>query len=132
MPAKHEPLGTPTDLGASATRDISAALTGLLADVFALYVKTKNFHYAERSALPRLSSAARRARRSDLCHDDDRQAGSWNRWHDASLDRADARQQQIPRQHEPYVTPQDMLSELRGATTSHSICARPTACDESP
>lgn len=38
-------LGTPTDLGADATRDISAGLTGLLADVFALYVKTKNFHW---------------------------------------------------------------------------------------
>lgn len=28
-----------------ATRDISAALNGLLADVFALYLKTKNFHW---------------------------------------------------------------------------------------
>ena len=34
-----------TDLGADATRDISAALNGVLADVFALYVKTKNFHW---------------------------------------------------------------------------------------
>jgi len=39
------PLQTPTDLGVEATRDISAALTGLLADVFALYLKTKNFHW---------------------------------------------------------------------------------------
>jgi starvation-inducible DNA-binding protein len=39
------PLHTPTDLGADATRDISAALTGLLADMFALYLKTKNFHW---------------------------------------------------------------------------------------
>jgi starvation-inducible DNA-binding protein len=38
-------LHTPTDLGADATRDIAAALTGLLADMFALYVKTKNFHW---------------------------------------------------------------------------------------
>jgi starvation-inducible DNA-binding protein len=34
-----------TDLTAEATRDISAALASLLADVFALYVKTKNFHW---------------------------------------------------------------------------------------
>jgi starvation-inducible DNA-binding protein len=34
-----------TDLTADATRDISAALASLLADVFALYVKTKNFHW---------------------------------------------------------------------------------------
>ena len=38
-------LATPTDLGANATRDIAAALNGLLADVFALYMKTKNFHW---------------------------------------------------------------------------------------
>jgi starvation-inducible DNA-binding protein len=41
----RERLGTPTDLKADATRDISAALGGLLADVFALYLKTKNFHW---------------------------------------------------------------------------------------
>jgi starvation-inducible DNA-binding protein len=38
-------LATPIDLGANATRDIAAALNGLLADVFALYLKTKNFHW---------------------------------------------------------------------------------------
>jgi starvation-inducible DNA-binding protein len=40
-----EGLSTPTDLKADATRDVAAALGGLLADVFALYVKTKNFHW---------------------------------------------------------------------------------------
>src|SRR5713226_7467921 len=39
------PLATPTALSADAVRDISAALTALLADVFALYMKTKNFHW---------------------------------------------------------------------------------------
>src|SRR5215831_16127931 len=38
-------LITPTDLTSSAVRDISGALTILLADMFALYVKTKNFHW---------------------------------------------------------------------------------------
>src|SRR5271168_5495842 len=41
----REHLGTPTDLKPEATRDISGALSGLLADVFALYLKTKNFHW---------------------------------------------------------------------------------------
>src|ERR1700758_3925054 len=41
----REHLGTPTDLTLDATRDISAALSALLADTFALYVKTKNFHW---------------------------------------------------------------------------------------
>src|ERR1700740_1210660 len=39
------PLATPTDLPENATRDISGALNGLLADMFALYLKTKNFHW---------------------------------------------------------------------------------------
>jgi starvation-inducible DNA-binding protein len=38
-------LATPTDLGANATKDISGGLNILLADVFALYLKTKNFHW---------------------------------------------------------------------------------------
>jgi starvation-inducible DNA-binding protein len=38
-------LDTPTNLGSNATRDLSGAMTTLLADVFALYVKTKNFHW---------------------------------------------------------------------------------------
>src|SRR6059058_1274922 len=38
-------LKTPTNLGADATRDISGALNLLLADLFALYLKTKNFHW---------------------------------------------------------------------------------------
>jgi len=38
-------LETPTDLGLNAVRDISGALNILLADMFALYVKTKNFHW---------------------------------------------------------------------------------------
>jgi starvation-inducible DNA-binding protein len=38
-------LDTPTDLSHVAVREISAALNGLLADAFALYLKTKNFHW---------------------------------------------------------------------------------------
>ena len=38
-------LRTPTDLKAAATKDIAAAMNGILADVFALYLKTKNFHW---------------------------------------------------------------------------------------
>ena len=38
-------LATPTDLKPAATRDISGAMNAILADVFALYMKTKNFHW---------------------------------------------------------------------------------------
>src|SRR5213080_3990736 len=39
------PLDTPTDLQPNAVKDISGALNILLADMFALYLKTKNFHW---------------------------------------------------------------------------------------
>src|SRR3982075_4699308 len=39
------PLATPTDLTRSATKDITGAMNAILADVFALYLKTKNFHW---------------------------------------------------------------------------------------
>ena len=42
---RKAPLQTPTDLGSNASRDITAALNILLADMFALYMKTKNFHW---------------------------------------------------------------------------------------
>ncbi len=38
-------LVTPSDLGAGAARDIAGAMNAVLADVFALYLKTKNFHW---------------------------------------------------------------------------------------
>src|ERR1700743_3771373 len=38
-------LKTPSELGANAIKDIAAALRALLADTFALYLKTKNFHW---------------------------------------------------------------------------------------
>src|SRR3974377_944638 len=39
------PLATPTDLKPNAVRDLAGALNILLADMFGLYVKTKNFHW---------------------------------------------------------------------------------------
>ena len=39
------PLATPTDLKPAATKDIAGAMNAVLADVFALYLKTKNFHW---------------------------------------------------------------------------------------
>jgi starvation-inducible DNA-binding protein len=43
--SRKAPLATPTDLNTAATKDISAAMNAILADVFALYLKTKNFHW---------------------------------------------------------------------------------------
>jgi len=53
MPTTEEKLGTrrraalatPSALGPEAVKNITGALNALLADVFALYLKTKNFHW---------------------------------------------------------------------------------------
>jgi starvation-inducible DNA-binding protein len=42
---RDAPLATRTDLSRVATKDITAAMNAILADVFALYLKTKNFHW---------------------------------------------------------------------------------------
>jgi starvation-inducible DNA-binding protein len=42
---RQHPLQTPTDLSRSAIPDIAGAMNAILADVFALYLKTKNFHW---------------------------------------------------------------------------------------
>src|SRR5436309_14520740 len=42
---RSAPLATRTDLSAAAAKDIAGAMNAILADVFALYLKTKNFHW---------------------------------------------------------------------------------------
>jgi starvation-inducible DNA-binding protein len=43
--AKNDKTATPTDLSGDGVEEITSSLRRLLADVFALYVKTKNFHW---------------------------------------------------------------------------------------
>ena len=43
--ARRRPLATPSELGSEAVKNITGALNALVADVFALYMKTKNFHW---------------------------------------------------------------------------------------
>ena len=42
---RKAPLETPSGFSSNARKDIAGALTALLADTFALYIKTKNFHW---------------------------------------------------------------------------------------
>jgi starvation-inducible DNA-binding protein len=42
---RRAPLITPTDLGEKASQDIAGSMNAILADVFSLYLKTKNFHW---------------------------------------------------------------------------------------
>jgi starvation-inducible DNA-binding protein len=43
--SREAPLQTPTDLSPAAARKVAATLNLLLVDAFALYIKTKNFHW---------------------------------------------------------------------------------------
>src|SRR4030081_1497039 len=84
------PLKTPTSLTLNATLDISGALTILLADMFALYVKTKNFHWHISGPHFRdyhlLLDAGRTNLRYHRCHC---RTCSKNRWDYATLHRPD-------------------------------------------
>jgi starvation-inducible DNA-binding protein len=42
---RKAPLATPSDISSESVKEISAALNAVLADVFTLYIKTKNFHW---------------------------------------------------------------------------------------
>src|SRR5262245_10558491 len=42
---RNAPIATPTDLTATAARDITGTMNAILADVFAVFLKTKNFHW---------------------------------------------------------------------------------------
>jgi starvation-inducible DNA-binding protein len=109
------PLQTPSGLGSNAIRDIAAACTTLLADVFALYLKTKNFHW---------HVSGRHFRDYHLMLDD--QAEQIFSMTDELAERVRkiggttlrsighvARLQRIQDNDASYVTPVDMLSELR-------------------
>lgn len=114
-PAAARPrLKVRTDLGDAATRDISAGLAALLADAFALYLKTKNFHW-------HLSGP--HFRDYHLLFDE--QADQIFAITDPMAERARkiggttlrsigdiARRQRIPDNDADYVDPQDMLAEL--------------------
>jgi starvation-inducible DNA-binding protein len=112
---RQAPLATPTDLEAAATKDISGAMNGILADAFALYLKTKNFHW-------HMSGPS--FRDYHLLLDD--QADQLYAMTDPIAERVRkiggstvrsighiARTQRVLDNDAEYVTPMDMLAELR-------------------
>ena len=102
-------------LDANAVRDISAALTALLADIFALYLKTKNFHWHVSGPhfrdYHRLldEQAAQIFAASDPIAERVRKLGGTTLRSVAHI----ARLQRVMDNDADYVTPRDMLSELR-------------------
>ena len=109
------PLETPNRLGDNATRDISGSLTTLLADFFALYMKTKNFHWHVSGPhfrdyhLMLDDQAAEIYAATDPIAERARKLGGTTLrsiGHIAGL-------QRVLDNDAEYVTPQDMLAELR-------------------
>src|SRR5664279_4585797 len=128
------PLITPTDLKAGATKDISGAMNGILADVFALYIKTKNFHW-------HLSGP--HFRDYHLLFDE--QADQIYAMTDAIAERIRkvggrtlrsighiARMQRVLDNDADYVEPSDMLAELRedNKTLAAHLREAHNVCDE--
>jgi starvation-inducible DNA-binding protein len=108
-------LATPSDLGANATRDIAAALNGLLADVFALYLKTKNFHWHMSGPhfrdyhLMLDEQSDQIFAMTDVLAERVRKLGQLTLHSIGEI----SRNQRITDNDAPFVTPQDMLAELR-------------------
>jgi starvation-inducible DNA-binding protein len=112
---QKRPLSTPTDLGEAAVKDISAAMNGILADTFALYLKTKNFHwhmsgphFLDYHLLLDEQANQLYAMTDPLAERVRKVGGSTLR----SIGQI-AKLQRIPDNDAEYVEPSDMLAELR-------------------
>src|SRR6202142_1806527 len=108
-------LATPSALGAEAVKNITGALNALLADVFALYLKTKNFHWHVsgphfRDYPPLLDEYAGQifAMTDDIAERARKIGGTTIR----SIGHI-ARLQRLSNNDADYVDPLDMLAELR-------------------
>ena len=129
---QRAPLATPTDLKGAATKDIAGAMNAILADVFALYLKTKNFHW-------HMSGAHFRDYHLLL----DEQADQLFAMTDAIAERVRkiggstlksigqiSRMQRVQDNNADYVEPRDMLAEVRednkalaaGLREAHNVC----------
>jgi starvation-inducible DNA-binding protein len=131
---RKAPLATPTNLGPDAVRDISGALTILLADMFALYLKTKNFHWHVSGPHFRdyhllLDEQAEQIfAATDLIAERVRKIGGTTLRSIGQI----SRQQRLLDNDAEYVTPLDMLAELRNDNLQLTAYMREThgLCDE--
>lgn len=128
------PLTTPTGLGETAAKDISAALTALLADVFALYIKTKNFHWHVSGPHFRDYHLMFDEQGDELYAMTDPIAERVRKLGGTTLRSIGhiARTQRVLDNDADYVEPQDMLAELRddNGGLAAAMRAAHAACDE--
>jgi len=127
-------LDTPKGLGAEATRDISAALNVLLADCFALYMKTKNFHWHVSGPHFRDYHLLMDEQADQLYATTDPIAERVRKLGGTTLRSIGhvARLQRVLDNDADYVTPLDMLAELREDNQRLAARMREThnVCDE--
>lgn len=111
---RKTPLRTPSDLGENAVKDISAALTGVLADAFALYIKTKNFHWHMSGPHFRDYHLMLDEQGEQIFAITDDVAERCRKIGGTTLRSIGqiAREQRIPDNDADFVTPEDMLAEL--------------------
>ena len=127
-------LATPTDLEADAVRDISPALNVILADTFALYLKTKNFHWHMSGPhfrdyhLLLDEQAAELLAMTDPLAERVRKLGGRTLTSIGDIGRT----QRIADNDAGYVEPSDMLAELRedNATVAARLRETHALCDE--
>jgi len=131
---QKSPLKVPTDITPKAVVDITGALNALLADAFALYLKTKNFHwhmsgphFRDYHLLLDDHGDQIFAMTDDIAERVRKIGGTTIR----SIGHI-ARLQRIPDNDAEYVTPADMLSELREDEKAlvSSMRAVHTVCDD--
>jgi starvation-inducible DNA-binding protein len=130
---RKAPLTTPTDLGNSGRRDITGALNALLADVFALYLKTKNFHWHVNGPHFRDYHLLFDEHGDQIFEITDDIAERVRKIGGTTLRSIGniARLQRIPDNDADYVDPLDMLAELRSDNQAlitslreaHDLCA---------
>lgn len=131
---QQAPLDTPTDLKPAATRDISAAMNGILADVFALYLKSKNFHWHMSGPHFRDYHLMLDEQSTQLFDMTDPIAERIRKLGGTTLRSIGqiARTQRILDNDATYVQPLDMLAELRDDNKSLAASLREahSVCDE--
>ncbi len=112
---RKAPLQTPSNYDSNAIRDISGALTALLADTFALYLKTKNFHWHMSGPHFRDYHLMLDEQGDQLFAMTDPLAERVRKIGGTTLRSVGhiSRLQRVEDNDADYVTPQDMLAELR-------------------
>ena len=128
------PLQTPNDLGTNAMKDLSGALNALLADTFALYVKTKNYHWHMSGPHFRDYHLLLDEHGDQIFAMTDPIAERVRKLGGITIHSIGhiARLQRIKDNDADYVTPEDMLAELREDNKQLAASLRETheLCDE--